>query len=169
MLHSYCLTGYSQYHQYRQEIKNQITLATKDQDLNYYIAVNEAVANAARYGLGGPLNTEIRIKLRVDDDSVQTEIQSDTVEFDFLSYRDKLRNLATDESLKGMDWHTYLSDADRGRGIWFMLAACDYGFAEKSGRVFLLHAPLPYQPQIVRSQISHLAARFFIMDRGLII
>lgn len=169
MIYWYRFTGYPAYRQYRKEIKDRITTATEDEDLNYYLAVNEAVCNAARYGTQGVLETAIQIKLKIEPDALQTKIFSSTKAFDMMAYRNQLRALAQDETTKSLDWDKWLQDADHGRGIWLMLAACDFICMEKNGQFIELHTPLPFQARIVKTQIGHLVSRFFIDDRGLIV
>ena len=168
MIYRYQFTGYPAYQEYRQEIKDRILKATEDDDLNYYIAVNEAVCNAARYGIAGPLKTEIAITLKIEVDNLQTEITSSTWPFNFIAYRQKLRTLAANEKTQNMDWPDSLGEAASGRGIWLMLAACSYLLIEKDGRSIQLTAPLPWKPSILRSQMDILVSRFFILDNGLV-
>lgn len=170
LIYVYRFIGYPAYQQYRQEIKDRITKATEDKELSYYIAVNEAVCNAARYGLAGPLETEIEIKLKIEEDNLQTQITSKSRSFDFITYRQQLRNLAASARTQKVDWRDYLDDeTPSGRGIWLMLTACNYLCIEKEGQHILLNTPLPWNPSIVRNQIGQLVSRLFLNDRGLVI
>lgn len=169
MIYEYQFTGYPAYQQYREKIKELITKATKDSELNFYIAVNEAVCNAARYGAKGILETEIEIKLKIEADALQTRVFSQTQTFDAARFRRQLQELAQDDLISGLDWYDWVHQADHGRGIWLMLAACDFICLDKDGQFVTLHTPLPFHEQIVKSQIGHLVSRFFIDDRGLIL
>ena len=169
MIYWYRFIGYPAYQNYRQEIKERISEATSDDDLHYYIAVCEAVCNAARYGIKGIFNTKISIKLKIENDALQTQIFSHTKPFNMLDYREKIRELASIEKIRQTEWNVRLEDCDRGRGFWLMLAACDFIVVEKSGNFVLLHTPLPFRNELVKNKIGQLVPRFFIDDRSLII
>lgn len=170
MIKEYRFFGYQNYEPCRQEIKNLVNGITRDEDMRYYLAINEAVCNAAKYSIAGIMDAEISICIRIDSHSIHTRISCQTQKFDARRYREKLRGWARDEKIRDMDWGDYTHDQISGRGFWYMLSACDYIFVDEDAQQIMLHCSLPVnEEQKKRTHIRQLVPRLFIDNRGVII
>lgn len=170
MIKEYRFCGYQNYEGCRQEIKQMVNHATQDEDMRFYLAINEAVCNAAKYSMASASTAEIFIRIRIDQCAIQAHISCQTKKFDIRKYREKLRVWARDEKIKNMDWGDFTHDDISGRGFWYMLSACDYIFMEETGQHIILHNSLPISLEHKnRTHIRQLVPRLFIDDRGLII
>ena len=166
MVHSFKFTGYRSYPS--EAIQKILQESLADEDLNYFIAISEAVCNATKYAVDGLLEAEIEITLKVESCAVQTTIKSKSKPFDAASYREKLRSYAKNKEIKKKDWQDVWMDEENlsGRGFWLMLAACDYIFVDSDGECITLHTPRPNV--LYRTQIEQIVPRFFILSKGVI-
>lgn len=170
MIKEFKFRGYQNYENYREEIKMLVNEATQDEDMRYYLAINEAVCNAAKYSVSGVLDAEITIKIRLEKSSIHTLVSCQTKPFNARKFREKLRQLAREQTLANMDWGDYTHDAVSGRGFWYMLSACDFIFVEEKGQKVMLHTSLPLCAEHKKhTRIKQLISRFYIEDGGLIV
>jgi anti-sigma regulatory factor (Ser/Thr protein kinase) len=164
----YEFKGYQAYQKYYSEIQQRVEAAMEDTDLNYLVAINEAVCNAAKYSVNGPLNAEIRIKLKIEKNTIQTTIFSHTETFNIPKYREELQLLAKNKETQQMEWGDWSKNEVSGRGFWYMLVACDFILVHPEGQYITLHTSLPFRKDRITNCISRLVPRFFIENKGVI-
>lgn len=169
LVYEYEFLGMDGYMDHIEEIKAILQKALQTEDMGYYMAINEAVCNAARYALAGPEIALITVRIRVDPKGIKTTVKSITKEVDMMYYREKLRKYAANKDFKGKDWQDVWEGKDAGRGFWLMLSSCDYIFVDRYGQYIELHTPRPYSEADSPFQIEKIVSRFFIDDQGMIL
>lgn len=142
MIKTYHFVGHSQYRFFQSEIKELIMAASLDKEMDFYLAINEAVCNAAKYSINGYKNADISICIKLDNYSMTAVISSETVHFNANAYLQRMKDLAKSKS-RNMEWGDYTHDSIGGRGFFYMLQACDYVTLSPDGNVVMLHSPLP--------------------------
>ncbi len=133
-----------------------------DPDSKYFLAVNEAVLNAAKYSVFGVLTAQMDIDVRVDETEIRTRIDSQTNPFDAIQFRDHLKKLADDPATAAKDWGDYTGVSDMSRGFWIILSAVDYMVIEATGQHITLVRRLPWNRADDTSQIGRIAPRFCV-------
>lgn len=169
MIYKYEFLGIDGYVKHIDEIKRVCKEALKTTDRGYYMAINEAVCNAARYAVVGPEKVFIKVMIRVDPNEIKTKVESVTKKTDILCYREKLRGYAVNEDFKGKDWQDAWNGKTAGRGFWLMLSACDYIFVDRYGQHVELHASIPFIEETMQFKMEKVVSRFFIDDQGMIL
>jgi hypothetical protein len=158
----YSFLGYDAYYKNILPVIEQIIAKViHDEDSHYILAINEAVCNAARYGIEGLDKVAIDVRLHITQNNISTTIRAHTRIFDAARYRKKLRNLLEDEALRDMDWGDYAMHMEDNRGFWYMLMACDYLYMDASGQDITLCARIPCNAAF-SAKISDLVPRFLI-------
>lgn len=168
MVKEFNFIGYQNYEEHRLEIKRLVNEATKDEDMRYYLAINEAVCNAAKYSIDGMFNAAIKVRIRVESHCIATCVSSKTINFDADNYHKKLLALLENNHVRNLDWGDYTHDDVSGRGFWYMMAACDYILVDQKGQSVILHTSLPAE-HYDRNHIGQLVSRFHVKNGGVII
>jgi hypothetical protein len=170
--YKYELHGYESYFNFYDDIQKILLMGTRDIDENLLLALNEAVNNAATYSVSGLEQAKIEILIRMDNTSLEIKVSSDTNPFDAYKYKQHLQevlsSLNTAKSKKALHWGEYTKNMEHGRGIWYMLSACDYLLFDSQGKFVVLHAPIPFRPESYSDMMDRLIYRFFIIDKGVI-
>lgn len=140
-----------------------------DPEGHYFIAVDEAIINALRYGKQGARLEPVVVEVRLTESDITTVVSSDSRPFDVLFFRDKLRRIAENPQLAEMSWGEYTSYMQRSRGYWLMLQACEYLYLDISGKRVSLVQRIPFSKDYVsRDKIKYLVPRFFVEKGGVI-
>lgn len=164
MIKTYHFTGHSNYRNYQPEIKELITNTSLDSEMSFYIAVNEAVCNAAKYAVKGHREADITISLKLDNYSMTAIVIGNTKPFDTAMFLSKMKKLAEGEC-KDMEWGDYTHDNIGGRGFFYMLEACDYVTLSPNGNVVMLHCSLPITlEQKKRKKLWQLISRLQVSE-----
>lgn len=166
MLYEISFCGYREYHKYRAEIKNFVNSIYPVDDV-YFIAINEAVCNAAIYHVDGANKGKINIRIRGDIKYLETQITARTKQFDFIEYRRGLKKLSDEKG--NMVWGEALEDCSHGRGVWYMVAACDYVVFDKNCNFVKLNLIKLDDEKDCNTKLRHLIHKLYIDDEGLII
>ena len=88
MIKEYCFVGYSAFDALRDEMQALLFAADRDEDWRFYLALSEAVCNAAMYSIDGPEKVRIAIRIRVEPTSISAMVQAKTKKFDARSYKE---------------------------------------------------------------------------------
>lgn len=162
MIKTYQFTGHSNYSLVQSEIKELIKNVSLDKEMDFYLAVNEAVCNAAKYSVKGHKKADISICLKLDNYSMSAIISAETVYFDAYYFLQRMKTLASSKS-RNLEWGDYTHDNIGGRGFFYMLQACDYVALSPDGNVVMLHSPLPIdENQKKRRKIWQLVSRLHV-------
>lgn len=166
-MYKFDFVGDGGYESFREDIRAIIfkVFADEDEALNFYFAVNEAVYNAAAYGLQGCELTRIVIDVRVfEQERLEVAICSETVAFDVKKYLHVLLNTAW--SKPDAEWTELVSvDAVSGRGFWIMLVGADEVRVSEDGQRVCLRSAIP-KAKTKDRRGSHLLQKFSIVCSG---
>ena len=165
MIKEYCFVGYSAFDALRDEMQALLFAADRDEDWRFYLALSEAVCNAAMYSIDGPEKVRIAIRIRVEPTSISAMVQAKTKKFDARSYKEHLMALAMDPKVSLMDWGEYTHDHISGRGFWYMLNGADAVFIEEEGQFVVLHLSLPLSDEHkMQRLVCQLVPRLFVTE-----
>ncbi len=160
--------GYQAYFAYRPLLQEILRTASEEAGETYYIALDEAVCNAASYHLDGIEKGAICVQVQGDEKLLSTAVYARTKPFDWLAYREDLRRLA--KACGEKVWGEVLKEETGGRGIWYMLSGCDCVICDKSGRSVKLNL---LRGGGIRSgepeKMRNLLWKLYIEDKGLIL
>lgn len=133
-------------------------------------SIEEAVCNAARYNIDGPLNAKISIRVRRMPFDVAVTVYSETVVFDAVAYQRRLQELAHNPQYAEMDWGDYVAGSTASSGFWYMLTGCDYVYVDSKGQSITLVAKTTgiNLEEERTTKISQLVPRFLIKKDGVI-
>lgn len=138
--------------------------ASSYKEMDFYIAINEAVCNAAKYSIHGHKNAEISICIKLDNYSMTAIISSETIYFDVNAFLWRMKDLAKSKR-RDMDWGDYTHDSIGGRGVFYMLQACDCVTLSPDGNTVMLHSSLPVdENQKKRRKIWQLVSRLQVSN-----
>lgn len=136
----------------------------------FFIALTEAVNNAARYSVDGMEKARITISIRIMQGDVSVSVRSKTRPFDALEYQQKLNNLLSDKKVARMDWNDYTVHQLGGRGFWYILQAVDYLYVDANGQEVTLCAKTPMSPdEDITYRVGDLVPRFLVKQNGVIL
>ena len=165
MIKEYCLVGYSAFDALRDEIQTLVFSADQDEDWRFYLALSEAVCNAAMYSIAGPEKARIAIRIRTEPTSISAMVKAVTKKFDARSYKEHLMSLAMDPAISLMDWGAYTHDHISGRGFWYMMNGADAVFVEEEGQFVVLHLSLPLSDEHKMQRLVYqLVPRLFVTE-----
>ena len=130
------------------------------------MAVIEAMSNAAKYSVDGPLNAKISMEVRIMPQDIGVKIFSKTSTFNVREYRQKLRDIAQNPQYAEMDWGDYIGERDESSGFWYMLTGCEYLYMDENGQCITLVAKTADLPQDNEkiTRIKLLVPRFLIRN-----
>ena len=136
----------------------------------YQQAIEEAVCNAAKYSIDGPLNAKISIRVRRMPFDIAVTIYSETNQFDAVEYQRRLQDLSNNPQYAEMDWGDYVSGTMASSGFWYMLTGCDYVYIDSKGQSITLVAKTTgvNLEDERTTKISQLVPRFLIKKDGVI-
>lgn len=167
--HQYEFTGYQNYEEVQKKLEHDCRIALGTDNYPFYLAVNEAVLNAAAYHVDGPEKARIRITLSIFAFDINVTVSAHTRPFDAGRYRDELRKLLADKEIREMDWGDYTADSDKSRGFWYILSAVEYCTVDVDGQEITLAVPRPYNPEKRLSmRIKDLVPKFYVKTNGVI-
>lgn len=164
MDYKYEFVGHRAYQNYDHDIKKRIKKEIGYEDSDYYIAINEAVCNAVRYGINGVENTKVRVIVSIRNSFLKVKVESESKEFDVFAFRERLKNIPD----QTMDWRKLFKNTLSGRGIWLMLSGTDHIVWVEKENAISLYLRKPYRLHETR-RIEDLIPRFLIEREGAII
>lgn len=161
--YSFSFRGYPEYQEYLPKIEKIIQSRT-DQPFPLVLALNEAVCNAAKYSVAGPLNAEITVSMRIICSSIIIAVSARTIKFNALAYKKKLEKIAQDNGNKV--WTDYVGIDPVSRGFWIMLSAVDYLAIKDNGNVVKLFFNIDRLYDESSKKIAVLVRKFMVEKDG---
>ncbi|WP_303105847.1 hypothetical protein [uncultured Mitsuokella sp.] len=168
--HTYEFTGYQTYEKTQKKIEALLRDAFEADNFRFFMAVNEAVCNAARYSIHKPQKARITIEVRIMNYDVAVKVSSATTPFRAEEYQKKLRHILEDEKASNMEWGDYLGFTLASRGFYYMLSAVDYLYVDQNGQSVTLCAKIPYDPsQPYPTRLRDIIPKFLVSKNGVIV
>lgn len=162
-------TGYKKYIDSFDAIRNLLNGYLKDETESFVTAVNEAVLNAAEYSVRGLEKAEIEIDICVYDTDISVTVKSMTHEFDALRYRQQLWDMYYSIGDREISWGQYTADTEMSRGLWYILAACDFAVMDCRGQEISLYTQYPAKKENLITKMKLLLPRFLIKKHGVVL
>ena len=138
---TFLMEGLPGFYDIRDELEDLYKQAFKKKDyFDFEMAVIEAMSNAAKYSMDGPLHAKIHMEVRIMPQDIGVKIYSRTIKFNVREYRQKLREIAQNPEYANMDWGDYIGERDESSGFWYMLTGCEYLYMDENGQCITLVA-----------------------------
>lgn len=102
-------------------------------NIDFMLAINEAVCNAARYNINDINTCKIKIILYFNENSVKVLVSSKTIPTSAYIIKTNLLKLKDKQS-----WSKHLKNKLRGRGFWIILAGVDNLYVKEDMQSILL-------------------------------
>lgn len=164
-------TGLQNYDKYASKIERILNACFQGENDLFFIALTEAVNNAARYSVDGMEKAHITITIRIMQGDISVTVASKTRPFDAFDFQQKLNALLDDRKIARMDWNDYTVRQLGGRGFWYILQAVDYLYVDSEGQEVTLCAktPMPTDGDDVSVRVGDLVPRFLVKQNGVIL
>lgn len=169
-LKTFRFTGFQNYERYTEQIEQIFNACFQGENDNFFIALTEAVNNAARYSVYGMQKAKITISIRIMQSDISVTVASKTRPFDALAYQQKLMDLLHNPRVANMEWGDYTIKQLGGRGFWFILQAVDYLYVDADGQAVTLCAKTPMDENAIpTAKVGELIPRFLVKQNGVIL
>jgi anti-sigma regulatory factor (Ser/Thr protein kinase) len=167
-LKTFHFTGLQNYERYAEEIDHILNACFQCENDFFFIALTEAVNNAARYSVYGMSKARITISIRIMQNDIAVTVQSKTRPFNAFAYQQKLIALLNDPETCDLDWGDYTIKQLGGRGFWFILQAVDYLYVDANGQEVTLCAKTPMADKNPSGKVGDLVPKFLVKQNGVI-
>lgn len=163
-------TGLQNFDRCANEIDRILNVCFQHPNDRFFMAVLEAVNNAAKYSVDSVTTAKITITMRIMQGDISVTIKSKTRPFDALAFQKKLQALLKDKKARDMDWGDYTKHQLGGRGYWYILEAVDYLYIDANGQSVTLCAKTPLdEDEELTAKVGALVPRFLVKKNGVIL
>lgn len=165
---TYHFKGYQGYDDIAPQVESSLNETFGIDNWPFLVGLNEAILNAAKYGMAGLHDTEITLSLRLTTVDCAAKVEANTKPFDAFTHKMKLLSIARDPIASKLPWGKLVGDGEASRGIWHMLYGSDYVIMDSRGQDITLAASVPPKDE-TREEAGILASRFFVRKEGVIL